>query len=211
LLARKDALPGMVVLTPTAQSARRLRETLAAEAGAVLAPRMLTPGSLLNPEDPDVAPDWAEQTAWLDTLENIRDWSACEALFPTPPEQTTDWANGLATELTTLRRHLQENGLMLADAARRLAESIEADRWAVLSRLEEQVEQRLGSWGWRSRSRVLKSGIPLPSGATTFVLAGVPDLPPLVARALSSATVPVFSLIGAPEEEAGNFTDLGQP
>ena len=48
LLERRDELPGMLVVVPTAQSGRRLREALAESAGALLAPKVVTPGSFLQ-------------------------------------------------------------------------------------------------------------------------------------------------------------------
>ena len=43
LWERKEALPGVLVVVPTAQSGRLLREGLA-EKGGALAPRVVTPG-----------------------------------------------------------------------------------------------------------------------------------------------------------------------
>ena len=48
LLARRDELPRWLLVVPTSQGGRRLREALAEMAGgALLSPKIATPGSLL--------------------------------------------------------------------------------------------------------------------------------------------------------------------
>ena len=211
LLDHRDELPRWLVVVPTSQGGRRLREALAEQAGALLSPKFTTPGALLKTTDPDVAADWMERVAWLETLESIDDWSAYQDLFPEPPDEGGDWAGGLAMEMVRLRHSLQENGLMLANAARMLAGSVEAQRWEALARLESLVERRLRSWSLKSRSRTLAGGVIIPGGITGIVLAGVTEMPPLVERALLAWDGPVTVLIGAPENEAEAFSPVGRP
>jgi len=210
LLARREELPGMLVVVPTAQSGRRLREALAEEAGALLSPKVVTPGAFLKSADETAAPDWIEQLAWTDVLEEVTDWTAYEALFPVPPDDT-GWAAGIAREMMALRRTLQENGLLLGSAARKLGETVEAGRWAALAALEDLVEARLRAAGLRSRSRVLAAGLKMPPGVTRVVLAGVPEIPPVAERFLTNWPGSVTALIGAPESEAELFSSLGTP
>lgn len=211
LLARREELPGLLVVTPTAQSGRRLREALAEAGGAVLAPRIATPGSFLQSRDEEAAADWMDHVAWVEVLENLPDWSEYAALFPEPPDESGNWAGSLAQEMVRLRHSLQENGLLLATAARKLQDTVEADRWEALAKLEHLVEQKMQSWGLKSRSRVLAEGLKLPAGVSRIVLAGVAELPPLVERALLAWEGQVTVLIGAPESESGNFSPLGRP
>ncbi|MEI6655098.1 MAG: PD-(D/E)XK nuclease family protein [Verrucomicrobiota bacterium] len=243
LLERRDQLPGMLVVVPTAESGRRLREAMAETAGAVLSPGIVTPGSFLKIETTlaNVAPDWAEHVAWVEVLEGVDDWSVYEGLFPEAPETGGDWAGGLAREMVQLRRTLQENALTLTAAARRLRESVEAERWDALGRLEGLVEKLLGRWGYQSRSRALAAGLKIPVGISNIVLAGVVEMPPLVERALlawenagppcsGALRAPLASderalgseghrpplqcliiLIGAPEVEADGFSIIGRP
>ncbi len=212
LLERRDELPRWLVLVPTSQGGRRLREALAEMAGgALLSPKIATPGSLLATPDPAVAADWIERVAWLEVLEGIADWENHQELFPQPPEREGDWAGGLAGELTAVRRALQENGLTLADAARMLSKSVEAGRWETLARLENRMERTLRAWGLQSRSRVLAKGVALPPGITAVVLAGVTETPPLLENALLAWHGSVISLIAAPENEAEAFSEIGRP
>ena len=211
LLERRDELPGMLVVVPTAQSGRRLREALAEAAGALLAPKVVTPGSFLQSRDADAAADWIERVAWVEVLENVPDWSEYQALFPEPPGEGRNWAGGLAQEMIRLRHSLQENGLLLSTAARKLSETVEAERWEALGRLENLMERQLLSWSMKSRSRVLSEGLRMPAGVSRIVLAGVAEMPPLVERAWLAWEGAVTVLIGAPDLESGQFSKTGRP
>lgn len=211
LLERKDALPGIWVVVPTAQSGRRLREALAEASDALLSPKVVTPGSFLQTRDHEAAADWMERVAWVEVLETVTDWSEYAALFPEPPGDGANWAGGLAQEMVKLRHSLQENGLLLTTAARKLRESVEAERWEALAKLEDRVERKLSSWNLQSRSRLLAEGLPLPAGISRIVLAGVAEMPPLVERALLAGDLTVTALIGAPDNEAGGFSAIGRP
>ena len=211
LMERRDELPQMLVVVPTAQSGRRLREALAENAGALLAPKVVTPGSFLKTEDAEVAPDWIDHVVWVEVLEGVADWSQYEALFPEKPGEGSDWAGGLAREMVKLRRSLQENGLTLTAAVRKLRESVEAERWDALGRLEELVERKLKSWGGKSRSRELADGVKIPPGISHILLAGVAEMPPLVERAWLAWDGRITALIGAPETEAEKFSPTGCP
>jgi ATP-dependent helicase/nuclease subunit B len=211
LLERREQLPGTLVVVPTAESGRRLREALAEAAGGLLSPAFATPGSFMKIETHhlDVAPEWAEHVAWVEVLEGVTDWSAYVGLFPEAPAVGGEWAGGVAREMVRLRRTLQENGLTLASAARRLAGTVEAERWEALGSLEELVERKLAGWGTKSRSRLLAAGLQLPAAFSNIVVAGVAELPPLVARALLEKETAVTVLIAAPESEAAMFSELG--
>jgi ATP-dependent helicase/nuclease subunit B len=212
LLARRDELPRWLVVVPTSQAGRRLREALAEMAGgALLSPRIATPGSLLATPDPAVAADWIERVAWLETLEEVEDWENWQELFPEPPEREGDWAGGLAGELAAVRRALQENGLTLSDAARMLSKTVEAGRWEALARLETRMERKLRAWGLQSRSRLLAKGVSLPPGVTHVALAGVTETPPLLEKALLAWDGPVTALVAAPGNDAEAFSEIGQP
>jgi ATP-dependent helicase/nuclease subunit B len=211
LLDRRGDLPRMLVVVPTAQGGRRLREAMAEKAGALLSPKFATPGSLMKTPAPEVAADWVERVAWVEVLEGTEDWSGYQELFPQAPEVGGEWAGGFAGEMTALRRALQENGLTLGAAARSLSGSIEAGRWDALARLERLVERKLGAWGLHSRSRALAGGIDLPEGISGIVLAGITEMPPLVERALLAWHGQVTALIGAPEDEADQFSPSGKP
>lgn len=211
LLSDRDALPSTLVLVPTSQAGRRLREAMAEKAGALLSPKMVTPGSLLRTPDPLVAAEWIEQLAWLEVLEEITDWSSFAALLPEPPEEDGSWAEAMAVEFVALRRSLQESGLTLESAAAILGQSIEAERWACLKRLEKIMESKLRQWGYESRSRVLARGVNLPAEINRIVLAGLAEMPPILRKTLQQSTRPIVALVGAPCEESDLFCEFGTP
>ncbi|BCU77299.1 PD-(D/E)XK nuclease family protein [Luteolibacter sp. LG18] len=211
LVERRESLPGMLVVVPTAQSGRRLREALA-EAGGGLAPRVVTPGHFLKTEG--AAPAAVEQLAWTEVFEGIRDWSPYEAVFPVPPGEGEErgWALGLAGAMRSLREGLQEGALTIAMAARMLGETVETERWQALASLEGKVEKLLARWGFVSRSALLARGGQAGwEGAREIVLAGVPDFPMAMEAVLDRCPLPVTALVGAPEEEIGAFDEFGRP
>ncbi len=209
LLTHAETLPETLVITPTNQAGRQLLRLMASRQGAILSPRLSTPGGLLQTPDIDIATPWIERLAWQQTLESQTDWSP--ALFPEAPPAGNDWAGNLAAEMVRLRRKLQENGLTLQSAARRLTTSVEADRWQALADLEQAMEQQLRQWKFRSRSRVLAGGVNLPGDLKSIILAGVTELPPLLARTLEDWSGDVTCLIAAPADHADDFSPLGIP
>ena len=199
LWERKVDLPGILVVVPTAQSGRLLREGLANKGGA-LAPRVVTTGYFLHIGEG--APEAVEVLAWVEILEGIEDWTPYEAAFPQQPGvgEEASWSLPLAKSLFGVRAGLIEGGLTIAGAAERMAGSIEAERWLALAELEAKVENLLGNWGFESRSALVsKNSIELPSGIREVVLAGMVDVSPAVVQVLESCPVPVRVLAGSEE------------
>ncbi|WP_411826076.1 PD-(D/E)XK nuclease family protein [Luteolibacter sp. AS25] len=216
LLERRDTLPETLVITPTSQSSRILREELAASATAILAPAVSTPGSLLHLNDPSIAPKWLEKIAWIETLESIstEEWENYSDLLPNPPDPTeaeTDWATSLATEITGLRATLQDHLHNLFSASKFLANTPEEGRWNALANLETIAERILGSWTYQSRSTALRTNFSLPENFTRIILAGITEMPPCLAQALEKFNGELTVLIAAPESEQENFSPLGIP
>ena len=196
LLDRMEELPQVLVLVPTAQSGRRLRQGLA-ERGALLAPRVATTGTLMQLDG--VAADSLEVLAWTEALESVNDWEDYKAIFPESPESDgAGWALGLAKAFFEVRKSLQENGLMVGEAARRVR-VLEQDRWEQLARLEREVENHLESWGCESKSARLAAGdFEIPEGVSRVVVAGVLDLPPVLTRFFEKNEIMVNVLVPDP-------------
>lgn len=214
LWSRREEMARMLVVVPTAQSGRRLRHSLA-ERGACLAPKVVTPGCFLRSADDErVASDALELVAWVEVLESIADWDLYQSVFPKAPGvgEPSGWSMGLARSLRGLRGALQENAMTLDKAARRMAGTVEAERWQALAMLERHVEMILERWGRISRSKALEQRRwQLPDGIGCVVLAGVADAPAAVELVLRSLSVPVVSLIAAPASEVGSFDEIGCP
>lgn len=204
LWARRDEMAGMVVVVPTAQAGRRLREALA-ERGACLAPRVVTPGWFMEVE---CAPQGAELVAWVEALEAVEDWQDFQQIFPVPPGdgEEMEWSMPLAKSLLGLEKSLQEGGLTPESAARRMGKSMEAGRWSQLAELWRRKETRLGDWGMRGRSRALEA-VSREAVSGRLVLAGVPDLSALAVDRLKGADC--VCLVGG--NDAADFDEWGRP
>ncbi|MDE0826170.1 MAG: PD-(D/E)XK nuclease family protein [Akkermansiaceae bacterium] len=209
LWERREELPGMVLVVPTAQSGRRLREFLA-ERGGCLAPRVVTPGYFMRAEG--TASEAIELLAWVEVLEGVKDWTRFAAAFPIAPGEgeAKGWAMGLAKSLAGVRTSLQESALTMAGAAKWMKGTVEAERWNNLAALEDQVERMMGGWQVTSRSAALsRGGFSWPAELKKVVVAGVADLPKAVSRILEQAPVPVSVVVAA--EEGNDFDDWGRP
>lgn len=216
LLQDPLSLTESMVVVPTSQSGRILRENLAAEAGALLAPTVSTPGALLHLEDSNIAPRWLEKIAWLDVLENLKqsDWGNYSGLFPTPPNLemlSSDWATSLATEIVSLRATLEESLHNLFSASKFLQGTTEGDRWENLAQLETLMEKKLYAWGYQSRSQALRTNFQLPAHFKKIILAGVTEMPACITQALKNFLGEIIVLIPAPESDASHFDELGIP
>lgn len=211
LLQRENSLETTLVLVPSAQSARQLKHRMARKAGAILSPKFSTPGALMRTEHPDIAADWLETLGWQEILEKEAPRQTLETLFSESAHTEGDWAGGIAGEMVALRRSLQDNGLGLRDVARRLSATPESERWDCLANLERLLENWLSKQGYKSRTSVLRTGITLPDGIDTIVLAGISELPPMIARVIEESSLPITSLIAAPQSLSDLFTDIGTP
>ena len=215
LLEDLAALAGTLVIVPTSQSGRILRESLAENATALLAPTVATPGSLLHLDDPSIAPAWLEKIAWIETLESLSasDWENFTGLFPSPPDLVSgnDWAVSFASEIVSLRTTLQEHRHNLFSASKFLTNTPEANRWENLATLENLAEKQLAAWQRTSRSSSLRAEFSLPLGYSRIVLAGVTEMPPCLARALEKHSGEIVFVIAAPASEMGHFSPLGIP
>lgn len=195
-----------LVVVPTRQSGRRLREALAALAAergqAVFPPRVLLPEGLagLGAPSTGVATRAEQQLAWIDVLQAL-DLTAFREVFPVdPPARTFSWARGLASQLMRLQTTLVESGLRLADVRERAMANgggfPETARWLQLAELERRVDHLLASQGRQSMEGALlqSAAAPrVPAGITHLVLMGTPD-PSTVCLQAVAAVVPTLDV-----------------
>lgn len=222
-------LSDTLVVVPTGQAGRRLRETLAACAArksqAVFPPRVLMPDQVTSPDGPSagVASRAELLLAWTETLRDA-DLDAMREVFPLdPPERTFAWAVRLAREFIRLQTTLAENGFRMTDVADRAGGDFpESVRWRQLGELEAACEAALAAHGLRdpqSAKIAFAQSPATPDGVTRIVVAGTPDPLPLALRVLAAhaaAGVPVDVLVSGPATavgiEAGTlFDDWGRP
>ena len=212
LLARGDELPGLLVVVPTAQSGRLLREALAASTGALFAPKVVTPEAFFRPsETTGIASPIESRLAWIEVLKAMTGREA-RALFPVEPvERSFSWASGVARELEKVRNTLAESGKFFENAAEL---SPERDRWVDLMEVERRVLARFSQWQMEdpltAKVRTAMSYVP-PLGVTGLVIAAVPDPVPLAMEAWKRMGLPVSVLVHAPENEREAFDAWGRP
>lgn len=216
LLEDREGLAGTLVIVPTGQSGRILRESLAAAATALLAPAVSTPGALLHLDDAAIAPPWIEKLAWMEALSSIpeADWEKHSNLFPIAPDPgdgSGEWALSIATEIVALRTTLQERLHNLFTASKFLASTPEAGRWESLARIETMAERQLAAWGFTSRTAALRAKPSLLDGYSNIILAGVTEMPQCLADALGEFPGSVTAIIAAPDWEKDHFSPLGLP
>lgn len=218
-------LSGLLIIVPTRNAGRRLREALAmhaaAQNAAVLPPRVVTPDYLTSPERvPEAQAADRVQTLLIWTAEMMRlDFDAHRQLFPIDPvERGFTWALKTAGDLLELRETLNEKGLSIVDVAREFADSDrEPERWADLAKIERhcvRMTEQAGFADWQAtRRRAAWQGEP-PPDITRVVMAGVLDPSALAIEALKrwSRSLPVEILIHAPQRSHGDYFDaFGRP
>lgn len=218
-------LSAWLIIVPTRNASRRLREALAAHAAgkgaAVLPPRVVTPDFLTSPEHvPDLNPAGALESRLLWAAELLRlDLDDYRALFPVDPvERDFSWALKTADDLLDLRETLNEKGLSCEDVARLVENTeMEPERWRDLAEVERRCVQATSAQGftdWQvARRQAAKDGRP-PAGVAQVVLAGVLDPSTLAITALEAwaREVQVQVLIYAPKEMQHDlFDDWGRP
>jgi ATP-dependent helicase/nuclease subunit B len=214
-------LSGVLVVVPTRQAGRRLREALAVHAAqhrqAVLAPRVLGPDQLIEPSaGMAVASPLESLLTWTEVLRAI-DLGGCRAVFPVdPPERNFAWALGLARALMKLQQTLAEGGLRLADVETRAGDFPETGRWEQLGALEQIHAARLARDGLADpqAAKIAAAHTPAaPAGVSRIVVLAVPDPLPLAVQVLGAhaRTLPVEVVIHAPPDEAEHFDEWGRP
>ena len=215
-------LAQVLVVVPTRQAGRRLREALAERAAAhgqaVFAPRVLTPEALIATEPTGGTASRLESLlAWAEVFRAL-ELDDFRAVLPIdPPGRNFAWAWRLAQEFARLQGSLAETGLRLADVPRQAgADFPESDRWRQIAGLEQRHAAILAARGVRDAQAVKidRARAPvLPAGVTRIVLLGTPDPLPLALQALAihAQTVPVDVVIFAPGTEAAAFDQWGRP
>jgi ATP-dependent helicase/nuclease subunit B len=215
-------LSNLLVVVPTQQSGRRLREALAEHAGAhgqaAFPPRVLTPDRLIAQGlGPGVASRLESLLVWTKIFRAL-DLEAFREVFPIdPPARNFSWAFRLAQEFARLQAVLAEAGLRFADVNERAGESFpETARWQQLGGLERLHAEKLAAFGLRdaqaAKIAAAQNPPPLPN-VEKIILLATPDPLPLALAVLAAhaQTLPVDVVVFAPPSEAGAFDGWGRP
>ncbi|MEM7698392.1 MAG: PD-(D/E)XK nuclease family protein [Verrucomicrobiota bacterium] len=218
-----------LIIVPSRQAGRRLREALAVHTAkfnaAVLPPLVVTPSYLVSVErlpgregdHRSVTSARSTQLLWTALLmqlplENYR------RLFPVDPvDRSLRWAADTAAEILEVRNLLTEAGHSLDSASSVLgAEGLEAGRWEDLAKIEAKATSLGETCGLRDEAKLrvtLAERATVPEGIRQIEVIGVPDLKPLAASILEALAdqLSVAILIQGPSSLAKTFDDFGRP
>ncbi len=211
-----------LVIVPTRQAGRRLREALAEHAAArgqaVFPPRVATPELLVTQSAATgIATRLEALFAWTETLREI-DFEDFRAVFPRdPPARDFAWALRLARELGRLQSTLAEGGLHLSDVVEKSGDDLpEAERWRQLGELEKHHAEMLEKRGLRDPQVARIAGARTPPKLVEIdriVLLATPDPMPLALSVVAAhaATIAVEVVVYAPPAEETAFDGWGRP
>jgi ATP-dependent helicase/nuclease subunit B len=214
-------LSDTLILVPTRQAGRRLREALArfcSDADTALLSVRAAPPSILFASDHyrnRPAPGVVVKALWSDALLKM-DAAALEG-FCTGEVTDVAWALRTGEMLQQLRESLAEGGCRMADVVAHMEEDIrEEERWQAMARMEEAYLEGIAHAGFEDpfEARIRVAAKPqLPDGVTRIVVAGVPDLTRLAVQALEvlASTCRIEILIHAPDDLAQGFDPWGRP
>lgn len=218
-------LTGLLVVVPTRQSGRRLREALAARAAlhqqAVFPPRVVLPETLatLGAAPGIPASRQASQLAWITVLRTLS-LDGFRAVFPLdPPGRDFAWARRLADQFMKLQASLAEAGLRMAGVnARAGGDFPERGRWAQLARLEQRYDEALAACHWQdpqAAKLAFASAPSLPPGIKKIIVLATPDPLPLSTLILQryAEHTPVQIAVYGPADEPVEalFDEWGRP
>jgi len=212
-----------LVLVPTQQAGRRLRQAMAVHASehgthhGFLRPRL--PIDLVRePSGSAEAASAIECAALWARLLLDANLAAFPALFPDSGANTGfAWALSTGKLVQGLRHELAAAGLTINEISTRFIDRLEEpERWVQLAALETSYLALVRRSGRAdpSLSRIEQSRQPqLPDGVRRIVLACAPDPDPVALSALErlADTVSVHVLVHAPESMAECFDQWGRP
>ena len=216
-------LSDTMLLLPTQQAGRRLREVLAAEmakrGGGLFPPRVSTPAIMLTGDEADdsVAESLACHWHWVSVLQGEA-LGRYPSLFPRLPSVVDfNWCRQMARSLHELRGTLVDAGLDCAAVAESGHAEEERARWENLTRLESVYRTSLAKVGLHDTHDAKRAAAAKPvllGGLRRIVLMGITDLSPLVQFALGQAVgqgVAIESVVFGPEDGEALFDDWGRP
>ena len=213
-----ERLRRCLVVVPTRESGRRLRERLVSRiarggSGAILGPRMATPDDFFRPDKP--MPDALRWAGWLEVVRKARDEEVA-ALFPSGVADKEDaWRLAVIRQIEQARELLTSGNADFATVAGSL--NPDNDRWKELAQLEQRVVAVWTKWGLNDPVQAKRASAmdPIcPQGVDQIILAGVADPTALAVEAwrrLAARKIPITVLVGAPESLKSTFDDWGRP
>ncbi len=133
-----------IVVVPTAESGRRLREYMAEKYGAILLPKITLSGRLIPVQGENILTETETLTAWLQLLSTINRDSLKQyaPLIPRCPETHIEkWAVGVAHKFISLRNRLEQEEISYDTVSGHLAK-MESGLTVALANLPEDTEHQ---------------------------------------------------------------------
>ena len=216
-------LDDTLIVVPTRESGRRLREKMAmvcrANKLALLGARIVTPLFLIQSQNhagKKATPPLA-RLILTQTLIGLSD-DDCPALFPRGiPPGNNQWALSTAKLIQNLREELSEACLSVASVLEKHADDLqEFPRWRDLGKLEKLYLEKLHKTGHFDQYELTPADAEsprLPAGMKEIIVASVPDPSLLALKTLErlSDGISVNILVAAPEELKDHFDEWGRP
>ncbi|MFO7869901.1 MAG: PD-(D/E)XK nuclease family protein [Kiritimatiellia bacterium] len=216
-------LEGTLVVVPTRQAGRRLREELSRACGehntALLSALIVPPSYLFSRHcsSQKTAPPALVRVCWTSVLQQV-DPEKAAFLFPAARRKRDfPWAMNTGSMLEDLRRELSDGAYTISSVAKGYSEQLEeAERWQALAELEELYLAELNKSGledpWLARIQNADSPDMEP-GIERIICAAMPDPTLLAIQALRrlSEDYPVDILVHAPPAEEQAFDEWGRP
>lgn len=215
-----------LIVVPTLQAGRRLREVLALRChdrqSVLLSATIVTPHYFFSRYQPgmEVANPILTRAAWTEVLEKA-DLLQFSVFFPQPQRlagiDRFQWALATGEIIERLRQELADGGYGIPDVISKHEKDLqELDRWKDLAGLEKLYLQKLGELGFSDSCQVKISMADKPEldpGITRIVVACVPDPTLLAVRAFQNLARDhsLDILIYAPEAVANGFDEWGRP
>ena len=156
----EKSLAHLLVVVPTAQSGRRLRQKLAERLGALVPPLVKTPrGMMLDEDDPALAGRTDELLAFAEALAEEGRGKREEGRGKREEGRSEEERLRLARQLSDMRVVLSAKAISFADVAENLKDDMpeEAERWRDLADIEARYCAALVRRGRKDRIFAMKA------------------------------------------------------
>lgn len=217
-------LEGTLVVVPTRQAGRRLRESLALwchERGTALLSAQIVPPNYLFASglvDGEVASDALTLSTWVQVLLGS-DIERLKALFPSlDDDRSFQWALNTGEILQQLRAELSDGAFLIKDVVEQFASELEElDRWQNMAELEGLYLAEINKLGKQDMCMAkieAATSVQLDVDIRKIIVAGVPDPSLLALKVLEQAAaggIDVEILIHAEAGSEDAFDKWGRP
>lgn len=220
-LSGMDDSSSCLVLVPTRESARQLRQEIAISSvkKAAFAPKILPIGSFLTPENAEsTASPLAELNAWMNVLQSTKS-DQYPTLFPQGLRDDPEFLLDIAEQMAGLRGKLAQEGTSFETIS---LQSDEGERWRELDHLNLRFASEIKRMGLIDSAAALWKEAAAPHLAAALqgtpqariIIACIPELLRPVRQALLASEemgISVELWVHAPGELADQFDSWGRP